>query len=1669
MTEMKDIVGSGGKGGGGQTFREDENTLRSNVIVSTIEAWGEGPIVGPVNGLRSIFLDTTPLQNQDGTLNFGGKVGATIRFGDPVQDPVPGFESTSDAVAVNVEVTNASPLTRTVSSADVSVVGLTIALQSGLYEQDTKTNVMKAASVELAVDVKLSSSPFWVKQRSIKYSDKTTSPYQETFRIKRPSGTGVWQFRVRRISPDNASATMRTNTHVAYFTELQDLDVTYPNVAYAALSLDAAAVNSTQIPVRSAEIYGLIVQVPSNLDVKTRKFTGLWNGTFKNDWTNDPAWVLYDICTNDRYGLGLPEEMVDRYSFYDASVYNSQLITVTNKAGTSSEIPRFSFNYQIADGQVGVELLNRVASVMNAKVMWVGGRITVLQDRPAQAAHIFNKSNVIDGKFTYRGTPLQQRNTVVNVTWNDPESKYQQKVTSVEDAEAIDKYGYNPIDIAAYGCTNESQAIMFGRNYLYTVLRQTDSVVFKAGREGQLVLPHEIIKIFDADYTGTSSAGRLAAGSTTTVLKLDRAVTLSGASTIDIRSSNGTLYTDKVISTVGTTDTITLAAALPAAPGEYSTFIIKTGGVEARQFRVSRIVAEDDGTFSIEANAYDPTKYSFIETGVALQPPVFTSIRSTVVPSPVDLTFTEQSVFVDNVSQRKLIVSWLKPLDAQTGFTTNALISKFQLVYRINGGAPVTVRDLVKTNYEMDVTSGIVEVKVFAISYKDVMSLPLTGSYTLSTTTSTEYNAALKEPNSLGVRAIGGYTFNDKTLNIQFTAGNPYVSGGFKPHAVKDFAVFVYSSSGGTLLRTETVPSVEPGQVQYYTYDFDKNVADGGPRRSVYVRVHARDVNNRLSQNYASATFTNPAPSTLSNVLLTGAIGSNKLVWDKPSDTDYSGVLIYRSTTSGFTPGAGNLVADITGNYHSDGALQPGTTYYYKLAAYDTFEKSGLNFTTELSATVKSQPGIPQGSTNPVGGTEGDLFFNTTDGKLYRYHNGAWTAAVPTVDLVGTIDTNQLSNNAVTVAKFASGITPVEIVATLPTTGNFTGRVVYLSSDGKMYRYTGSAWTAAVPAVDVTGQLTDAQLAAISAAKLTGQITSTQITDGAISTPKLSAGAVTANEIAANTITAAEIAAGAITASELAAGSVTTTKLAANAVTANELAANSVIAGKIAAGAISATEIAAGAITTKQLAITDPTNLIPNGSFINDNLDNWVVTAGFDSVTLSGAPTHYVMSIQPAAGTTSAYATETYFDCRAGDEFVFNVAARIGTGTFTSNTLRMIPYFILNDGTSAAGASFYFNPTQSWQTFTTSFAAPANATGIRFRIFRNVSTDTSVAYLTSMEGRRKNAGQLIVDGSITGNHIAANTITGSKIAADTITSGNIAANSITSAELAADSVIAGKIAASAVTSAEIAAGTIVASNIAANTITGDRIAASTITGAKIAADTITAANIAAGAITASELAAGSVTAGKIAAGTITATEIAANAITASELAAGSVTTAKIAAGAITAASGIIADLAVTTLKIAGQAVTTDRLTDNAATAPAIATGSTTVNCTTSGTTLQTLAVTSTGGTIAIDFGCMYKSLATAAVGPNSDGWPPLVTLTLSVRRNGTQIFSSGAMLPSYFYDGGTIYTGYVATRLPPVYDTPAAGTYTYTVVGIASSSEGIATYARNLSIVEFKK
>ncbi|MFN9476465.1 host specificity protein J [Acidovorax sp.] len=1212
----QEIKGEGGKGGGGaRSPIEAENTLRSAANVRVLELISEGEIEGLVNGLESVYLNDTPVQAQDGSMNYP-RVVWDERFGMPSQSPMPGFPSTESEKAVNTEITTALSPSKATSEANIDAVRLTIALPNGLNLRDDKTGDLNGNTVTLAIDRRSQGGTWQQVGGQLVIEGKATRAYEKTYYVARPNtSNGIWEVRVRRLTPDSTSTLDISATVFSRITEINEVQLEYANSAYVGLSVDAESVGDS-IPHRSYLVRGIKCAIPQNYNPLTRQYTGTWNGAFKYEWTNNPAWVLFDLLTNNRYGLGgddLTEDDVDKWSFYRAAKYNDELVP----DGSGGHEPRFTFDSPITVRGEAYKLLQMVAGAMRAMIVFSGGLITLCQDRPGEPVKLVSNSNVIGGKFTYSSSAKGTRYTAANITWNDKNDRYLPKVYTLEDGTAFDKYGYNLTETAAYGATSLGQAMRAAKWTLYTAQNQ-DSIVSYETSLAQFDLKiNDIIKVYDEFYTSQAGQGRIVSATTNSVT-LNQPVTITAGSKIDIVVPAGEAapgeaagplqyVTMNVTNQAGSHTVLNLSSSFAVVPKPGASFMV-TSAISPRLFRVLRISQDSPGIMKVEAVFHDPAKYAYVENGLVTTPPVYGGggiPGSLSKPRNLQVQPTA-SVFEGRV-QRNLVLSWDAP---QTG-----TVSSYIVKHRYNNGSYRTVTDIRARTFDLNnVEAGLFDFSVQAMGVNSKVGPAESIQYT--------YNldgvgtSALDPVTTL--RVVGGGTeFYDVDLNFEFM--NP-LSNRTKPVQLKDFEIQICRPDTQAVLRTAYVPAVAPGSMTSFAYTYTLNSADtGGPRRSVLVKVRARDVQNNVS-GATTATFSNSPPATVQNFYSEALYIATNLTWTANSEKDLQGYHIWRASTPNFIPSESNHISSgLATSLHTP--VPAGVTYYYKIAAYDKFTPTtdrsgnGLNFAIASSTGQKAPAGVPGGYGLPTSGNvNGDTFFNIPDNRLYTYNNGTWKG-------VGILTGSSF-----------------------PSQNNADGDLFVSTNDNKLYRYGASGWTAmvpTVPAVSIQGQLTSSQIASIEVAKLTGKLGSySELFSGKIFAADIYAGTLTGNQMAANTITGNLMAANSVTSSSIAANAVTSAAIAADAITAGKIQAgsidsyhilaNSITAGKIAAYSIGATHMQANTITAGSGII---------GALAVDSIQiaNGAVSTVYSS-TSSGSYTSLTAYVPPNARSFTAMA-----------------------------------------------------------------------------------------------------------------------------------------------------------------------------------------------------------------------------------------------------------------------------------------------------------------------------------------------------------------------------------------------------------------------------------------------
>jgi predicted phage tail protein len=600
---------------------EAPNTLQSKQTGRWIDVLSEGPIVGLVDGAQSIFFDETPLENADGSRNFDGVVYET-RLGEPDQDALSGFPSSETEVQVGVEVLQATPVTRTITNAELDALRVKIRIPQLTY-QDTATGDLVGSSVQLKievqpnggsyslVDLQNSGNPFTI-------SGKNTSPYEVSYRVPLPAGGAPWNIRVTRLTADSAQSNLQNKTYWSTYTEVIDVKLRYPDTALIGVSVDASLFGS-DIPERAYEIKGLKIRVPSNYDPEARAYVGIWDGTFQVAYSNNPAWVLYDLLTNPRYGLGdvIDASQVDKFALYSIGQYCDELVD----DGQGGQEPRFVFNGVLNTKREAYDVINAISTSFRGMVYWQSGAVTAVQDAPADAAKLVTPANVINGDFNYSGSALKARHTVALVTWNDPDDGYKAAIEVVEDPDGIAAYGWRQIDTVAFGCTSRGQAHRFGKWILDSERYETETVTYQAALDHADVRPGDIIKIADPAYAGVRMGGRLVSIASNQVV-LDQEIEFESDQTytFTVVLPDGTLADRELTNPAATTNVLTFTQPLDTLPLVGALFVVTASSVEPRLFRVFSVRELEKHLFEISALLVEPASYTSFPSG-AVSPP----------------------------------------------------------------------------------------------------------------------------------------------------------------------------------------------------------------------------------------------------------------------------------------------------------------------------------------------------------------------------------------------------------------------------------------------------------------------------------------------------------------------------------------------------------------------------------------------------------------------------------------------------------------------------------------------------------------------------------------------------------------------------------------------------------------------------------------------------------------------------------------------------------------------------------------------------------------------------------------------------------------------------------------------------------------------------------------
>ncbi|EEU0999818.1 host specificity protein J [Escherichia coli] len=623
-----------GKGGGkGHTPREAKDNLKSTQMMSVIDAIGEGPVEGPVKGLQSILVNKTPLTDTDGNPVIHG-VTAVWRAGEQEQTPPEGFESSGAETALGVEVTKAKPVTRTITSANIDRLRVTFGVQS-LVETTSKGD-RNPSSVRLLIQLERNGN--WVTEKDITINGKTTSQYLTSVILnnlpERP-----FNIRMVRETADSTTDQLQNRTLWSSYTEIIDVKQCYPNTAIVGLQVDAEQFGGQQMVV-NYHIRGRIIQVPSNYDPEKRTYSGIWDGSLKPAYSNNPAWCLWDMLTHPRYGMGkrLGAADVDKWALYAIGQYCDQ--TVPDGFGGTE--PRMTFNAYLSQQRKVWDVLGDFCSAMRCMPVWNGQTLTFVQDRPSDVVWPYTNSDVVVDDngvgFRYSFSALKDRHTAVEVNYTDPQNGWQTSTELVEDPEAILRYGRNLLKMDAFGCTSRGQAHRAGLWVIKTELLETQTVDFTLGSQGLRHTPGDIIEICDNDYAGTLTGGRiLSIDAASRTLTLDREVTLPEAGTSTVNLINGSGKPVRVDITAHPAPDRIQVSALPDGVETYGVWGLSLPSLRRRLFRCVSIRENTDGTFAITAVQHVPEKEAIVDNGARFEP-LSGSLNSVIPPAVQHLT-----------------------------------------------------------------------------------------------------------------------------------------------------------------------------------------------------------------------------------------------------------------------------------------------------------------------------------------------------------------------------------------------------------------------------------------------------------------------------------------------------------------------------------------------------------------------------------------------------------------------------------------------------------------------------------------------------------------------------------------------------------------------------------------------------------------------------------------------------------------------------------------------------------------------------------------------------------------------------------------------------------------------------------------------------------------------
>jgi predicted phage tail protein len=715
------IAGRGGKSGGSGAT-ESRDTLRSTQIAEIMDVISEGECEGLVDGLKSIYLDGVPIQNADGSNNFTG-VDIAWQLGTQGQAALPGFDGVKTEFSVGVDVTHAAPVVRTITNPNFDRARVTIAVPQ-LSSQDTTTGNLSGSSFSWTIEVQ-SDGGGYVLVHDGALVGKAMSEYTRTVEFDLP-GDAPWDIRVSRTSPDSTSSAVVNAFGWSSYTAIQSVKLRYPNTAYTLTRIDAEQFNS--VAARSFHWRGLRIRVPTNYNPVTRAYSGTWDGTFKVAYTNNPAWVYFDMATSDRYGLGafLDESQINKWSLYAIAQYCDALVP----DGLGGMEPRFTCNVQIMDRQDAFKTMQQLAEVFRGMAYWAGETLDCFQDSPEEASLLYSPANVVDGNFSYQDSSERGLHSVFICYWTDMAQMGKSVPEAYAPSELIDRYGMRELEMKPLGCTSRGMAARVARWARYTEQMEGESVSFVVGSDGAVAAPGKIFKVADPNVAGERQGGRII-DATLTQVHLDAPVNLAVGETytISVLQPAGTDHMGYVVEERTVTNVANPAASLinvtpafSAVPVAGTVWMLQSAGIEPTLWRCLS-VEEKQGKnqYQITGVAHNPSKFDAIELGMVLDEPIISRLSADSLP-PQNLSLLEVVYTDKTINKTSLTIS----------IVPSATGKRHKFSYRQDNGWWV---DLPETSEQtvtlQSIDAGLYDVSVRSYNALGVLSAAISDSITL--------------------------------------------------------------------------------------------------------------------------------------------------------------------------------------------------------------------------------------------------------------------------------------------------------------------------------------------------------------------------------------------------------------------------------------------------------------------------------------------------------------------------------------------------------------------------------------------------------------------------------------------------------------------------------------------------------------------------------------------------------------------------------------------------------------------------------------------------------------------------------------------------------------------------------------------------------------------------